>query len=102
MEIEGLNFPEAIKRVAEISGVPLPEPIDDKRYEQNKQRRQEKKEIADQVIELNRYALEFGNIILRKIIRIPKRRANTWKNARFPLKRKRLFTSVSRPTVGTP
>ena len=23
MEIEGLNFPEAIKRVAEISGVPL-------------------------------------------------------------------------------
>jgi DNA primase len=30
MEIEGLNFPEAIKRVAEISGVPLPEPIDDK------------------------------------------------------------------------
>ena len=59
MEIEGLNFPEAIKRVAEISGVPLPEPIDDKKYEQNKQRRQEKKEIADQVIELNRYALEF-------------------------------------------
>jgi DNA primase len=59
MEIEGLNFPEAIKRVAEISGVPLPEPIDDKKYEQNKQRRQEKKEIAEQVIELNRYALEF-------------------------------------------
>ncbi|CAN5457811.1 DNA primase [soil metagenome] len=59
MEIEGLNFPEAIKRVAEISGVPLPEPIDDKKYEQNKQRRQEKKEIADQVIELNKYALEF-------------------------------------------
>ncbi|HLM61970.1 MAG TPA: CHC2 zinc finger domain-containing protein, partial [Pyrinomonadaceae bacterium] len=59
MEIEGLNFPEAIKRVAEISGVPLPEPIDDKKYEQNKQRRQEKKEIADHVIELNRYALEF-------------------------------------------
>ncbi len=59
MEMEGLNFPEAIKRVAEISGVPLPEPIDDKKYEQNKKRREEKKEIADQVIELNKYALEF-------------------------------------------
>ncbi|MDQ3062140.1 MAG: DNA primase, partial [Acidobacteriota bacterium] len=59
MEIEGLNFPEAIKRVAEISGVPLPEPIDDEKYEQNKQRKQEKKKIADEVIELNRYALGF-------------------------------------------
>jgi DNA primase len=59
MEIEGLNFPEAIKRVAEISGVPLPEPIDDKKYEQSKKRREEKKEIADQVIELNKYALDF-------------------------------------------
>ena len=59
MEMEGLNFPEAIKRIAEISGVPLPEPIDDKNYEQNKKRREEKKEIAEQVIELNKYALEF-------------------------------------------
>jgi len=59
MEIEGLNFPEAIKRVAEISGIPLPEPIDDKKYEQSKKRREEKKEIADQVIELNKYALDF-------------------------------------------
>jgi len=59
MEIEGLNFPEAIKRVAEISGVMLPEPIDDKNYERNKQRKKEQKAIADQVIELNKYALEF-------------------------------------------
>ncbi len=59
MEMEGLNFPEAVKRIAEISGVPLPEPVDDKNYEQNKKRREEKKEIAEQVIELNRYALEF-------------------------------------------
>ena len=59
MEIEGLSFPEAIKKVAEISGVPLPEPIDDKKYEQNKKRREERKAIADQVIELNQYALEF-------------------------------------------
>ncbi|HEX8636416.1 MAG TPA: DNA primase [Pyrinomonadaceae bacterium] len=59
MEIEGLSYPEAIRRVAEISGIPLPEPVDDKKYEQNKKRREEKKEIAEQVIELNRYALEF-------------------------------------------
>ncbi|MDQ6788667.1 MAG: DNA primase [Acidobacteriota bacterium] len=59
MEIEGLNFPEAIKRVAEISGIPLPEPIDDEKYERSKKRKQEKKAIAEQVIELNKYALEF-------------------------------------------
>ncbi len=59
MEIEGLNFPEAIKRVAEISGIPLPEPVDDQKYEENKKRWQEKKAVADEVIELNRYALEF-------------------------------------------
>lgn len=66
MEIEGLNFPEAIKRVAEISGVPLPEPIDDKKYEQNRKRRQEKKKIADEVIELNKIALEFWENCLRE------------------------------------
>ncbi len=59
MEMEGLSFYEAIKRVADVSGVPLPEPIDDKNYERNKQRKKEQKAIADQVIELNRYALEF-------------------------------------------
>ncbi len=59
MELEGLNFPEAIKKVADLSGISLPEPIDDKNYERNKQRKAEKKAIADQVIELNRYALEF-------------------------------------------
>lgn len=66
MELEGLNFPEAIKRVAEISGVPLPEPIDDKNYERNKQRKKEQKAIADQVIELNRYALEFWENCLQE------------------------------------
>jgi DNA primase len=59
MELEGLNFPEAIKRVAEISGVPLPEPVDDANYERNKQRKKQQKAIADQVVELNKYALEF-------------------------------------------
>ena len=59
MEIEGLNFPEAIKRVAEISGVSLPAPVDDKNYQQNKVKKEARKKIADEVIELNRYALEF-------------------------------------------
>ncbi|MDQ3180249.1 MAG: DNA primase, partial [Acidobacteriota bacterium] len=60
MEIEGLNFPEAIKRVAEISGVALPEPmIDDKNYQQNKVKKEARKKIADEVIELNQYALDF-------------------------------------------
>ena len=59
MEIEGLNFPEAIKRVAEISGVMLPEPIDDKDYEVNKKKKEEKKKVADEIIELNQFALEF-------------------------------------------
>ena len=59
MEVEGLNFPEAIKRVAEMSGVTLPEPVDDKAYEQGKKKREEKKQLADLVIELNQVALEF-------------------------------------------
>ncbi len=59
MEMEGLNFPEAVKRVAEISGVMLPEPIDDESYERGKKNREEKKQLADQVIELNQVALEF-------------------------------------------
>ncbi len=59
MEIEGLSFFEAVKSIAEVSGVPLPEPIDDEKYEKHKKRRQEKKAVAEQVIELNNYALEF-------------------------------------------
>jgi len=59
MEMEGLNFPEAIQRVAEMAGVPLPEPIDDGQYQQNKQRREEKKQLSEQVVELNKIALEF-------------------------------------------
>lgn len=59
MEIEGLNFPEAVQRVAEMSGVQLPEPIDDRQYEQNKKRKEEKKHISEQVVELNKIALEF-------------------------------------------
>ena len=59
MEMEGLNFPEAIQRVAEMAGVPLPEPIDDGQYQQNKKRKEEKKQLSEQVIELNTIALEF-------------------------------------------
>ena len=66
MEMEGLNFPEAIKRVAEISGVMLPEPVDDRSYEQSKKKRDEKKQLADQVIELNQIALEFWESELQK------------------------------------
>jgi DNA primase len=59
MELEGLSFPEAIKRIAEISGVPLPEPVDDKKFEQVKKKKEAEKKIADAVIELNQFALEF-------------------------------------------
>lgn len=59
MEMEGLNFPEAVRRVAEISGVMLPEPVDDVSYERSKKQREEKRQLADQVIELNQVALEF-------------------------------------------
>jgi DNA primase len=65
MEMEGLNFPEAIQRVAEMSGVPLPEPIDDRQYEKNKKRKEEKKQLSDQVIELNKLALDFWEAELR-------------------------------------
>lgn len=59
MEMEGLNFPEAIQRVAEMSGVPLPEPIDDQQFQRSKKKRAEKKQVSDRVIELNAIALEF-------------------------------------------
>jgi len=59
MEMEGLNFPEAVQRVAEMSGVPLPEPVDDKQFQKSKERREKKKQLSEQVIELNGIALEF-------------------------------------------
>src|SRR5205809_306930 len=52
MEIERISFPEAIRIVAEKSGVPLPKLIDDDRFEA---RRRE----ADEVIQLNKWALEW-------------------------------------------
>ncbi|PWT94407.1 MAG: DNA primase [Blastocatellia bacterium] len=52
MEVERVSFPEAIKIIAEKTGVPLPQVIDDTRFEA---RRQEK----DDVIQLNTWALEW-------------------------------------------
>jgi len=52
MELEGLSFPESVKVVAEKAGVPLPELVDDKRFET-------KRKEADEVIQLNALALEF-------------------------------------------
>src|SRR6185436_7538374 len=52
MEMERVAFPEAIKLVAEKSGVPLPKLVDDSRFEA---RRNE----AEAVIELNKWALEW-------------------------------------------
>jgi DNA primase len=52
MEMERVSFPEAIKLVAEKSGVPLPQLVDDSRFAA---RRAE----ADEVIELNKWALEW-------------------------------------------
>ncbi len=50
MEMERIAFPEAIKIVAEKTGVPLPKQIDDSRFEASKR-------DSDQVIELNQWAL---------------------------------------------
>ncbi|MEO6049871.1 MAG: DNA primase [Pyrinomonadaceae bacterium] len=72
MEMEGLNFPEAIKRVAEISGIMLPEPIDDVSYERTKKKREETKKVADQIIELNQIALEFWETELQAKNKKPK------------------------------
>ncbi len=59
MEIEGLSFPEAIEEVAQKSGIPLPEPVDDKTYQKRKEKKEVEKKLADKVIELNQIALEF-------------------------------------------
>lgn len=50
MEIERVTFPEAIKIVAEKSGMPLPKMVDDSRFEARQR-------DSDQVIELNQWAL---------------------------------------------
>jgi len=59
MEVEGLSFPDAVRRVADLSGVMLPEPIDDTQYERGKKKRDETKKAAEKIIELNQIALDF-------------------------------------------
>jgi DNA primase len=59
MEMEGLNFPEAIERVAEMAGVPLPERVDDGLYQESKERKKEQKLLSELIVELNRTALKF-------------------------------------------
>lgn len=59
MEMENISFPEAIKRVAEFSGYLLPVPISDASHKRSQKRREEKKLLAEQVIELNQVAMEF-------------------------------------------
>lgn len=66
MEMEGLNFPEAVKRVAEMTGTILPEPVDDQQYAQSKKRKEEKKKLSEEVIELNKIALDFWEAELQK------------------------------------
>ncbi|MFN2577169.1 MAG: DNA primase [Pyrinomonadaceae bacterium] len=50
MEIERVDFPEAIRIVAEKSGMPLPKMVDDGRFEARQRE-------SDQVIQLNQWAL---------------------------------------------
>jgi DNA primase len=52
MELERVTFPEAVRIVASKAGVPLPEMDEDKKFET-------KRKEADEVVELNAWALEF-------------------------------------------
>ncbi|HUF02853.1 MAG TPA: DNA primase [Aridibacter sp.] len=65
MEIEGLTFPEAVRKVAEVSGVPLPEPVDDGNYAKQKEKRDTEKKLAAKVVELNGIAMELWEENLR-------------------------------------
>jgi DNA primase len=52
MEIEHLTFPEAVKVVAEKSGVVLPQLVDDEKFES-------RRKDADEIVQLNTWALEW-------------------------------------------
>jgi DNA primase len=52
MEMEHVSFPEAVKLVAEKTGTPLPQQVDDQKFEA---RRKE----ADEVVQLNAWAMEW-------------------------------------------
>lgn len=65
MEIEGLSFPAAIRRVAEESGIPLPQSISDDTYQKNKEKKNKQKKLVNQIIELNNHVLKFWEDYLR-------------------------------------
>lgn len=65
METEGLSFPEAVRRLAEFTGMQVPEQVDDEKFRASKTQRDERKRLADSVIELNRIAMEFWEKNLR-------------------------------------
>jgi DNA primase len=58
MEYAGMTFPEAIENVAQITGVPLPEPVDDQKYQQSRKKREEERSLAQKIVELNSAALD--------------------------------------------
>ena len=59
MEIEGLNFPEAVRRVAEISGVSLPLTENESNLEAARTRREAERKLAEKIIQLNKAAADF-------------------------------------------
>ncbi|MBX3298293.1 MAG: DNA primase [Acidobacteria bacterium] len=73
METEGLTFPEAVERIADVSGVSLPEPINDEAFKRARQRRDEQKQAADRVMDLNRLAMNFWERALAEDTQAAKR-----------------------------
>jgi DNA primase len=52
MELEHVTFPEAVKIVAEKSGVPMPQMVEDDKFES-------RRKDADEIVQLNAWALEW-------------------------------------------
>jgi DNA primase len=65
MEFENISFPEAVRRVADLTGYILPEPIRDDIRQPDRRRRDERKLLAERVIELNQVALDLWEKELR-------------------------------------
>ncbi len=59
MEMEHVTFPEAVKIVAEKTGVPVPQLVDDQKFEARRR-------DADEIVELNTWALEWWEAQLQE------------------------------------
>lgn len=59
MEMERLSFPEAVKLVAEKSGVPLPEMESDGKSDEQRRADEARRQATESVLELNTLALEW-------------------------------------------